>query len=164
MNTRKHYNAARAAGESFSTAAAVVTLVFDVVTGFLKNSLPGFVKWVVAAGVGLIAACFSGRNAWRAEEERERQEEAQRTQYIQLVAEVKTELDEIKRSVGSETKLKHVHGNVDKAYSRLDRIHRSVAKNDRFFRSADEKSKLLDQKYPSSEDSDDEVQLLKFKS
>lgn len=164
MNTRKNYRAARAAGESFSTAAAVTTLIFEVVAGFFKNSLPGFVKWVVAAGVGLIAACFSGRNALRAEEERERQREVRRNNQIQLVADVKMELQEIKRAIEEKRELRHVHGRVHQAYVRLDSMHKR-ASNDLFFKPQNEKTKLLDEKYSSSNDSDEEeegIQLVKL--
>lgn len=166
MKTRKRIKVARAAAEGFSTAAAVTSLVIDVVGGFVRNGIPGFVKWVVTGLVGLIAGCFSGRNAIRAEEERERLREARRNQHIQLVADVKQELHDIKEQFDHKNVTPAVQGRINLAYANLDDMHRRISANDRFFKSKIEDTRLLDSKYSSSSDESDEdvpeIQLAKL--
>jgi len=151
MKSRKKVQTAKAAGESFSAAAGATSLLFDLISGFLK--VPSAVKWIISGLIGLIAGCISGRNAYKAEEEKELLQEERRQQRLQLVADVKLELQDIRKHLEERQEPHVVHQRVNQAVVRLEKMHR-LAANDRFFKAVpeDQKVKLLKQKDRSDDD------------
>lgn len=160
MSSQKNQKAAKAAAVTFSTTTAVVSTLFDIVGAFFKG-IPSWIKWLVSAGIGLIASCFSARSALNAETEREQLQETRRVQHIQLVKSVKKELHEIKSHL-DDKEMQVVHKKVHKAYERWDNLHRQAASNDRFFK--EESMQLLESpKTSDSEDDKDDKGFLKMK-
>ena len=104
MVIKKLVRIAKAAGECFSIAAGVTTVVMSVIAAFV--ALPVFVGFVVAAGVGLICACVGGRNELKqiAKEashktaKAHRRAESETEQHENFLA-LKDDLDEIRKSL-----------------------------------------------------------------
>lgn len=107
MSSNKYIKAAKSAGESFTIGAGVTTFVLGAVA--MVVAVPAAIAIGVAAVVGLIFACISGRNAYKQAEKEEVRKKLQRENQVHLVemtTDLKRNVSDIKQTLNHSPDIK----------------------------------------------------------
>jgi phosphate/sulfate permease len=122
----------KAAGEFCSIGAGVATIFMSVIGAFV--TLPLFVSFVVAAGIGLTCAVLGSYHEAKQIQKEEQQHEAAISKQDQAYQAIKKELDEIKtnleahhKNITVELGCEDQHPFLDQAKTSVNQVHAQVA-------------------------------------